>query len=248
MSALSTLITGRSSNVGCWALDESAGTSATDLKNARSGTYTGGYTLNQGTIIPQVSGGSFITDDSTGYVTIPDHNDYSVATTGKLTVRIWARVLNADEGSIVSKAGAGSTYEWHISALGGSPNTYRFEVWTAAGASIAVVDSSSLTNGTDHMFAFTADDGTDTLTAYIDGVSIGTDTTWSASATNQTGAVNIGRRGDNPGSWAYYGSRLQMLAIDNDVLSAAQLLAEYTAGTVAAALKNPLGAAGFFGV
>src|SRR4051794_39973340 len=33
--------------VGYWRLDETSGTSATDSTGGRTGTYTGGYTLNQ---------------------------------------------------------------------------------------------------------------------------------------------------------------------------------------------------------
>jgi RHS repeat-associated protein len=59
------------SPVAYWHLDESSGTTMNDAENADPGTYQGGYTLGQSSLIQPASGNSVSFNGSTGYATAP---------------------------------------------------------------------------------------------------------------------------------------------------------------------------------
>ena len=96
------------SPVGYWKLDETSGTTATDSSgNGHDGTYTGTLTLDATDGAPNFDG---------GYVSIPDHANFSANAASGMT---WFALMKSDNAStgrefILSKGDAG-VYEWEMS-------------------------------------------------------------------------------------------------------------------------------------
>lgn len=89
--------------------NETTGTTAGDSSgNARNGTYTGGFTLNQAKIIPGVLDPAVLFNGSTGYATFPDNDAYSLVKTGELTIIVGFTLLAlpaaGTHATLVSKA------------------------------------------------------------------------------------------------------------------------------------------------
>jgi hypothetical protein len=76
------------SPVSYWRLDETSGTSATDSTGGRTGTYTGGYTLNQTGALSDVADKAVTFNGTTGYVAVP----YAAALNpAQFTLEAWAK-------------------------------------------------------------------------------------------------------------------------------------------------------------
>src|SRR4030095_11249083 len=74
--------------VSYWRLDETSGTSATDSTGGRTGTYTGGDTLNPTGALSDGADNAGSTNGTTGYVAVP----YAAALNpAQFTLEAWAK-------------------------------------------------------------------------------------------------------------------------------------------------------------
>src|SRR5262245_36003022 len=91
------VILAEASLVSYWPLDETSGTSATDAKGGRTGTYTGGFTLNQTAGAPLLTK-STLFNGSTGYVTVPTAT--ALHPTAAVTLEAWVKRAGSNQSQI----------------------------------------------------------------------------------------------------------------------------------------------------
>lgn len=197
--------------VGYWKLDETSGTAATDLSgNGYHGTYTGTYTLAGNT-----------GDDSTGYVdlgggyiTISDQDDFSIVTTGELTV---IALVNPDSVSgttrqFIASKGSADNYEWAQHLNFSVANRLESNIWGYTGSTYSGERlSSALTAGAWHLVGWSTNSVTfgDRHTVYRDSDIPATTTGFTSGSTpapaNRAAPVIIGQRGDFPTGQSWMG-------------------------------------------
>lgn len=119
------------SPVGYWKLDEASGTQAADSSgNARHGTY-------QGTAFPGYApygGFPAFPNRATAYISVPDADAFSLATTPGLTVFALAYSIASGSGKYITKKGdASGNYEYGFLTSNMKPIT---SVWNRAGNAI----------------------------------------------------------------------------------------------------------------
>lgn len=224
MSAWSDAVAALSGLVGWWRLGETSGTTADNAEGnaAKDGTYTGTYTLDQGSLVSLVDADPSFSVAGAGYVTIPDHDDFSLTTTSKLTIGFWHNPSAANNTVIVGK-GTASNYEW---AVYRSTSSYYALVWASAGGTRATVNNAPtgpFPDGSRNFVVLTLDDtGSDSAQLYVNGLTGAAITGWASSSTNGTSPVNIGRRPDNT---AAHTGGVDEVFITNTAMSQADIIA-----------------------
>jgi RHS repeat-associated protein len=104
-----------------WRMDETTGSTMTDARGVDSGTYQGGFTLGQSSLITPASGTSVSFNGTTGYATAPTLTPLQGGNTR--SVELWFRTTNnGGEPLFDSGAGPGSSYQMFNLQLTG-PNT-----------------------------------------------------------------------------------------------------------------------------
>ena len=203
---------------GYWRLGESSGTAAADGSGyAKTGTYTGGYTLAQtGAIGAELDGTSntaALLNGTTGRVTIP-----AIALAGgAITIECWVKMTSAQDGIVLSQSSSG-TYLRVFAA-----RTPYGQIVTSAGT--GTVTGTSLTLGVWYHLAITWATG-DNVRLFVNGSQVATSAGTLAGTLTQTGTVEIG---------SFYGGiflngTVDEAALYNTKLSAARILAHYNAG------------------
>lgn len=223
------------SPAGLWPLTETSGSTAYDMSgNARHGTYTGGV-VHTGSFLGTPTA-SF--DGATGYVTIPDNNDWSPSSsTNHWTLEIWAFIPATPTypKAFIGKATTSGQYEWDFSIAnwGGAYNTNTvngtFTRFDASANDYGVVwPSGTATNlaGAWHQFVMVLSGSMASILGYIDGVQGGTAVTQGSSTANLASDVRIGTA--YGGRW--WSGPLAYAAIYTTNLSAARIKAHYQAG------------------
>lgn len=230
-----TEVAGLSGLVGWWKLDE-AGATADNAEgtSAKDGTYTGSPSQQQtGLIANKPASGCVLLNGSSQYVTIADHNDFSLTTTGALSIGFWCKPVSTTAGlhyPVAKGVGSGNNWEWGVIRNGTGP-TFSAIVWEANGTpreSNINPPAGSLADAGTYFVVVTLDDsGGDAGIMYINGVAGTTATGFSNSSTNGTSPVNIGRR---PNGDLYFSGYIQDVFITNTVLTPTQVSDLYTAG------------------
>lgn len=224
MSAWSDAVAALSGLVGWWRLGETSGTNADNAEGnaAKDGTYTGTYTLNQGSLTSLVDADPSFSVAGAGYVTIADHSDFSLTTTSKLTIGFWHNPSAANNTVIIGK-GTASNYEW---AVYRSTSSYYALVWQSAGGTRATVNNAPtgpFPDGSRNFVVLTLDDtGSDAAQLYVNGLTGAAITGWTGSSTNGTSPVDIGRRPDNT---AAHTGVVDEVFITNTAMTQAEVIA-----------------------
>lgn len=206
---------------GLWRLNETIGTTAADSSgNARSGTYTGGFTLNQATTLPDdFSGGSLLLDGISGLVdSIPAAacagNDltcigfYKGTDAGALTT--WS-----GSHALFSGAAVGTVNDWGmgISATG--------KLVAGTGNPVATATSNtSINDGLMHCVAFRRTKATGQLDVYVDGVHEGAGAVGNTNTLSAPTKFNVGK---HPSGSSFTSGTFQMFAIVNAALTDQQV-------------------------
>jgi hypothetical protein len=166
-------------------------------------------------------------DGSNDYLEIADNSELGFADGQAFSVSIWFKTSDAtSEMYLFDNRGGGSTTEGFSALLDGNATNYLGYI--ADGSSSATVtNTTDYHDGNWHHFAFTWD-GTDTITSYIDGSSVGTDT--QALGEVDGGALYIGKF--SGGSSSYFNGQLDEFAIWNAELSASDVTSIYNNGKV----------------
>lgn len=165
---------------------------------------------------------------STQYVSAPDVDGYSIGTTGNLTVECfasWAASPGATQ-CIVSKAGAGSQFEWGWQL--NSSGKLIFVVWTLAGAvAVAQTLPGSPAAGVLHHLAASIKnngDGTTQVRCLLDGVAVSTASFTTASIGNGTALLTVATRWAND---QYFDGTVDEVAIYGTPLSDTRIATHY---------------------
>jgi hypothetical protein len=186
--------------LGYWPMDESSGTSGTDLGSVgATGTYTGAV-VNSAKFL---DGGPCPYFDGNGdWLDVGDNNAWSIDNSGAgLTFEIWAAMTNLAPGAnkaLAWKSGtSGGSYEWHVSHLDAPGVTLTAQMYTSAANPISSTDITlARTFKWRHVVVYFP--GTSTTSypqVWINGKPMsGTSTAGSGAYTNGTGTVRIGGR------------------------------------------------------
>jgi len=216
--------------VGHWTFDgpDMAGVIAYDqTSNNNDGTLTGGPTRDAGKI-----GQGLEFDGSDDYVDTADQNYFSPFV-NDITVSVWAKVP-ADatavgsgcggSGNYIITKGVASNWEW---ALENDSNSKICAIsWQLDGTIHGGTDiARTMNDDTWHNYTMTID-YLNELHLYVDGVRVGTDSTFSGVMGNGTQAVQIGRRGDGNN----FEGKIDEVRIYNRVLTAQEINALYQMG------------------
>ena len=200
-----------------------SGTTWTDLSGrGNTGTLTGGPTYNS------ANGGSIVFDGTNDYVLANNTSLNSQFSTTSVSHFMWVYPTGA--GVLVSELGQTTpNVSWHDSNIEiNASGAFSFSTWH--GGLTNKVVSSNLSFNTWYYVGF-AYDGT-TLTAYINGASIGT-TTFSRQAPynngQQTHYALFATDGTNMGTGGYGVGRCAAFSVYNRALSAAEIQQNYNA-------------------
>ena len=161
---------------------------------------------------------SFEFDGSNDYLEIADNGGLGFADGQAFSASIWFQTSDAtSEMYLFDNRSGGGTTEGFSALLDGNATNYLGYI--ADGSSSATVtNTTDYHDGNWHHFAFTWD-GTDTITSYIDGSSVGTAT--QALGEVDGGALYIGKYGG--GSSSYFNGQLDEFAVWSVALSASDI-------------------------
>lgn len=177
--------------VGWWpSLASRGGSVLRDLVYGNNGAFTGDTNWQSN---PEI--GAWLDFDGAGdHVQMADRDEYSLNTTGGLTVCAWAAVDTQFTRSVIVSKGAASNYEWALK-FENSTNLKVF-MWTLAGSNyLTATSSTTYVMGTLYHTAFTAILDTE-VRLYENAVEVANDISSSGSYGNGTSVVRIGERGD----------------------------------------------------
>ncbi len=213
MSAYSAVVLAESSLVSYWHLDETSGTSAADSKGSNTGTYAGGFVLNQ-TGIPgtQPGGKSVGFHVSNGICTAPDNATLNFV--APFSLECWLQDANVGDSLLAKYNGSAGFHGY------GLRHNTVLEFWLGVSWFAGLT---TVTTGSTWHHAVATLSGT-TAKIYLDGA-LDNSGTVSVSLTN-TAPFAIGT--DNLGTSG--ATLIDEVAVYNDALSAARVLVHYNAG------------------
>ena len=218
MSAYSDLILAESGLVSYWRLGEASGTSAADAKGVNTGTYTGTPTLGATGALTGSGDNNTAMGPLNGtsqYINVADNASLHV--NDVFTLEAWVSRGATGAKRIIMGAANGQPF-LSISATG--------YLILEIGLTTVATSTAAVGTGWHHIVA--TKNGTARY-LYIDDADV-TSTGTNATCTTPTGRFTIGA-----GYWGGYGSwtnaTLDEVAFYNTALSAASVLAHYTAGT-----------------
>jgi hypothetical protein len=151
-------------------LNETSGSAAADSSgNGRSGTYTGGFTLNQASLTGYTADASVALNGSTGYVSTA-YNPFTVG--GAQTFEGWANRTDTSARHPFF-SGGGGTGPIMLAAVSGSTD---ISFWPDTGLS-QVTWTAACPTATNFLWTLTYDDNINVAELFINGVSKGTRST-----------------------------------------------------------------------
>lgn len=209
-----------------WRLNEASGTTAADTLNAVAGTYTGGYSLAEPSLLTSGEGRSVDLNGSTGYVPLASSSyNFAGRTAFTLVATVKLDTL-ANSGRLLTRLvsdGSGlQGYDWLVFSTG--QVICRRWLNTANDSATSV---RNLAAGETAVLAVTYDG--QRMTVWVNGVP-GTPTTSTKSLSTTSQAPYIGRLTFSASN--YLDGRIQDLAVfDGKALSAAELADLYRRAT-----------------
>ena len=216
--------------VALWHFDESSGNTANDVtSNNHDGTISGA------TWVPGLFGSALSFDGTNDYVLVSDHDDFSIDTTGKLSIEFWMRTGNdvTSRQDVFGKGGQSPSgpWEWTIMVMNGKLiGTY---VQASNGGSLRIEDVSISTNTWYHVIiVFRGYTQNDNIDIYLNGVEksvlqFHTGNTYS----NTAGDFGIGR-GYGSSAWRYFNGTLDEIRISNCIRSPISYYANLTSNQI----------------
>lgn len=198
-----------------WRLGEAVGPSAADELAVGVGTYTGGVTLGQPSLVRSDPNLAIAGDGRSGYVNVPDHATLDLGN-GPMSIICFARLNTIATPQSFADKGSGA-YIWRTDALGR-------EIFRRNGFTTLCTATSAITPGTTNFHAVTYD-GT-TVKLWRNAVDVSGATT-AATLTDTAGALILGAADNGTVNWI--DGFLDEVAIFNTVLSAADIAALYAA-------------------
>jgi hypothetical protein len=213
-------VVGTDAPVGWWRLGELSGTTAANQAGGSAGTYTGGVTLNQPSLLAtDMVNRAVAFNGSTGRVTVP--NAAALQLTNRVSLEAWIKPTSLPSTgvlrSVMTKAESyslqfnGPRLEFTVIQSG-----TRRRLQTPSGAIVA--------GGTYHVVG--TFDGT-TQRLYVNGTQVAS-IALSGAASTTTAPLVIGSW---DGTSEFFTGTIDEPAVYNGILSAAQVAAHYSAGT-----------------
>lgn len=216
-----------------WRLGDASGTTATDSSgNGKNGTYSGSPTLGATSLLPSESSNTAVSFDGVDdYVAVSDTSSLTA-----FTVEAWIKLSSTpDAGGVVA-----------VSKMLGSPSTSRlFNLRVASslalaaqvydsGGSVTSLSGGILSVGTAYHVALTFSSGGD-CKLYLNG-SLNASGTRSGSLSTASIPFTVGARSDLV---TFFPGVIDEVAFYGTDLSAARILAHYTAGTTLTSVVEP---------
>lgn len=219
-------------------LGEASGSTLVDSSgNGRNGTYNGDYTLGQPGLTLDTDTAAAFAGGATAWTTTTYGAWMNSLTT--FTVEVWFRLSDIAGGYVAGRWPNSGGSQWFIVA-GGDDNLTT--VARIGGTQRNLASTYTRDTTTIYHVAMTYD-GT-TLRQYVNGVETASGA-WSGSMTTSTGVLHLGRIASATNS--FLPGTLDEFAMYGSALSAARILAHYTAGTDAT-VTGTLAATGPAGV
>jgi hypothetical protein len=210
--------------VSYWRLDETSGTSATDSTGGRTGTYTGGYTLNQTGALSDVADKAVTFNGTTGYVAVP----YAAALNpAQFTLEAWAKPT-------------GGSGTWRLVASSWThPSNYKGywvgidsnDRWTAhmgdgVNPEVNADGPTAVLNTWTHLVE--TYDGT-TLKLYANGTLVSSLATTRYSPNTSPTQFDIGAEYFNGAQTSFFVGSIDEVSVYNTALTAAKIRSHYNA-------------------
>jgi hypothetical protein len=225
--------------VSYWRLGEASG-SALDSKDSNPGTVFGGVTRQVAGLITNDSDTAMQSDGVTGtYVNMPSNANMNVG--AQLSVECWVKPAGIHATASPFAVGRlGSSLDWYIRHYQTGDARWEFTVYDTAVVSTTVTSSSAEAAqvGKRQHLVMTYD-AAGTMKAYVDGVSVGTQSrTPNANVRNNAEAFRVFSR-DATDVNTFNGT-IDEVAFYNTALSAQQVLDHYNAGAPSVPITVPL--------
>lgn len=200
-----------------WRLAETSGTNADDATaNNRDGTYTGGYTLAQASLLASdPTDKSVLLNGTSGYIS-SGYNPFTLGSSRSYEI-VFKRTTNTTEDTLFSSADSGIRLRLPI-------NDTNVAWYPDAGDVPKVWSAAVTTNAVTHMVLL-FNDSAHTAELYVNGVSLGQLT--GAVAMVSGGNVVVGQWGTASGD--FFNGIIDEFAIYSGLLSGARILAHYQA-------------------
>lgn len=217
-----------------WRLGDTSGTSAVDASgNSRPGTYTGGFTLNQNSLLPgESTNGAVLLNGSSGYITRASESAFNVSA---LTAEAWVKSTNTTtRQTIICRDDVSTNRQFILRTLGTSTDTgqggyIELVLFFTGSVTVRFTASANVCDGYIHHVVATYD-GVN-VKIYVDGKNVLT-TAETRSMLSVTTAVFVGMLGN---SSTYWNGTIDEVAMYGYAVTAAQVRSHYQAG------KNDLG-------
>lgn len=210
---------------GYWRLGETSGSTTADATGAPSGAIKGGVTLGQAGALIGDPNTAMGLDGSTGYISVA--NRTGLNSTGDFTVEAWVKpaTVGGVTGAIVHKGGSTGNAVWQYRLSLTSTGKWRGTAFSGSTAFQVTDPGTPVVNAWTYL-ALTRSG--DTLTLYVNGLSVAMGTMTGATNTS-TGLFAIGRTGS--ASTDYFKGAIDEAAFYPTALSSSRIFAHYTAGT-----------------
>ncbi len=158
---------------------------------------TGALTGNANTAVKNNSTGNMVCTSCTG-------SDFHVQTTGQFTIAFFAKENTAHScgGAVMMTKGGTSdgNFEWRITENGGTPFVPFIQLFQNDGTSRAALGvTTAISTSVFHFYVWTIVDGS-LITAYTDGVSEATTSSFTGAQGSGTGAINHLQAPDGSGN------------------------------------------------
>jgi len=209
--------------VGWWPLDETGGTSASDIIAGNDGIYINGPTPVAGMV-----GGGLSFDGIDDYVMFPTAPFY-----GKPTIDMWIKT-STKSNAIMDGGNRYRTWRIGINAAGQATYTHFFMPSCCIDYYITITGTTVVSDGEFHHIATVADQDTRTISLYVDGILEASRTPveeggWAGSA---LGYIKLGK---NDAQWLpgplYYTGIVDELGLYDRPLTASEIQGIYNAGS-----------------
>lgn len=232
------------SPVSYWRLDETSGTTAGDSAGSNPGTYSG-VTLAGTSLIARDSDAAIsfpVAGDATHNVQVADST--SLNFTGSFSLECWFQSSSAIVNEFLVGKGFGSNGNpWQEWSLGTDASGFWSVAVSNAGTLTQISAASAPSLGVPHHIALVFTSGSK-VELFGDGVSLSSAAVAFAAVSHYSQPVTFGvlNRGGTYVSGVPAGTVIDEVAVYNTALTAAQVLAHYTAGAGLVPVQSNTGA------
>ena len=153
---------------------------------------------------------------SSSKINLGTSSNFSITTTGALSISMWIKTTSTTTGYVISKADDSGDYEWSIEQL--SNGTLTLYAYTSAGGVASTINNTAVINdGNWHNLVGVIVNNTST-TLYIDGIAA-TSTSFSGTAASTSTPTLIGHFGGIAAATAWFEGDIDQVRIFSSALA-----------------------------